>query len=273
MKLAKYIHDLLLENETVIIPGFGAFISTYKPAVISETEIKPPSKEISFTRQIRNNDGMLVTAIATAIARKAKISQPNALKRIERERENILYQLDRGEKVVVENLGVLFYNEKNEIQFSPFHDENLLMDSFGFEPITVADAVEKPEETEPSKDFAEEIMVSEGIEINIESENADKTVSEIISPVTEPEPVSQTEDFPENEKIKLPRPLPEWAIKQPVERKKTSRYWFLLILIPIFIGGYFVLNKFSTNFQNQPTKKCTVNQLRKLKNRKSLFKQ
>ena len=72
MKLAKHIHDLLLENETVIIPGFGAFISTYKPAEIGENEIKPPSKEISFTRQIRNNDGMLVTAIA----RKAKISQP-----------------------------------------------------------------------------------------------------------------------------------------------------------------------------------------------------
>jgi nucleoid DNA-binding protein len=215
VKLAKYIYDLLLENETVIIPGFGAFISTYKPALISENEIKPPSKEISFTRQIRNNDGVLVTEIA----RKAKISQPNALKRIERERENILYQLDKGEKVSVENVGVLFYDEKNEISFTPFQKDNLLLDSFGFETITVADAA-------------------------IESE-----------------PVSQTEVIPENEKeiekIKLPRPLPEWAIKQPVERKKTSRFWYLLILIPIFIGGYLIFNKFSNSTNKEIYREST----------------
>lgn len=116
VKLAKYIYDLLLENETVIIPGFGAFVSTYKPAQIGDNEIKPPSKEISFTQQIRNNDGLLVAAIA----RKAKISQPNALKRIERECENMLYQLDKGEDLIVENLGKLFYNKKNKIQFTSF---------------------------------------------------------------------------------------------------------------------------------------------------------
>jgi nucleoid DNA-binding protein len=245
VKLAKYIYDLLLENDTVIIPGFGAFISTYKPAIIGENEIKPPSKEISFTRQIRNNDGILVTAIA----RKAKISQPNALKRIERERENILYRLDKGEKVSVENVGVLFYDEKNEISFTPFQKDNLLLDSFGFEIITVADAVEKPEEAGPAKNFTEEITVTEGPEINIKTENTDKTVSEIISSPTESEPVSKEEVIPENEKemerIKLSRPLPDWAVKQPVKRKKTGRFWYLLILIPIFIGGYFIINRFS----------------------------
>jgi nucleoid DNA-binding protein/cell division septation protein DedD len=257
VKLAKYIYDLLLENETVIIPGFGAFVSTYKPAEIGDNEIKPPSKEISFTRQIRNNDGILVTAIA----RNAKISQPNALKRIERERENILYRLDKGEKVSIENVGVLFYDEKNEISFTPFQKDNLLLDSFGFETITVTDAVEKPEETEQSKDFAKEITVIEESEINIESENADKTASEIFSPAIESDPVSQTEIIPENEKeiekIKLSRSLPDWAIKQPVERKKTSRFWYLLILIPIFIGGYFILNKFSNSTNKEIYREST----------------
>jgi cell division septation protein DedD len=153
--------------------------------------------------------------------------------------------------VRIENVGVLFYDEKNEISFTPFGENNLLLDSFGFETITVTDAVEKPEETEQSKDFAKEITVIEESEINIESENADKTASEIFSPAIESDPVSQTEIIPENEKeiekIKLSRSLPDWAIKQPVERKKTSRFWYLLILIPIFIGGYFILNKFSNS--------------------------
>lgn len=249
MKLAKYIQELLLDNETVIIPGFGAFISTYKPAEIKGNEIIPPSKDISFTRQFRNDDGLLVANVA----KRNKLSQINALKRIEKERENMLYQLDKGETVTIENIGILFNDEKNEIQFTPFQDDNLLMDSFGFETITVTDAVEKPEETEPLKEFAEEIPVTEGSEINIESENADKTVSEVIAPSIESEPVSQTEVIPENEKeiekIKLPRPLPDWAIEKPVERKKTSGFWYLLILIPIFIAGYFVFRN-----NNNPNK-------------------
>ncbi|KAF0239196.1 MAG: hypothetical protein FD181_176 [Prolixibacteraceae bacterium] len=199
MKLAKYTYDLLLENETVIIPGFGAFVSTYKPAEIGDNEIKPPLKEISFTRQIRNNDGMLVASIA----RKAKISQTNALKRIEKECENILYQLDKGEKVVVEDLGVLFYNEKNEIRFTPFQEDNLLLDSFGFQPVSMDDIIEEP----------------------------------VVEQKTKP--------------IKLPEYKGEPLIVYHEGRKKVGWYWYFLILIPIFIGGYSIFTKFSKSINKE----------------------
>ena len=83
MRIDKYIKELLLENETVIIPGFGAFISTYKPAEINKENdtIKPPSKEISFNQNIRNNDGLLVGHVADAQG----ISHFDALKEIEKE--------------------------------------------------------------------------------------------------------------------------------------------------------------------------------------------
>ena len=230
MKLTHYIHELLLSNETLIIPGLGAFISTYKPAEISGNEIKPPSKEISFTGLFKNNDGVLVTAVA----RRAKISQPNALKRIERERENILYQLDKGEKVIFENLGALFYNEKNEIQFTPFSEDNLLLDSFGLETITLEDTIEKTIETETAE------VITETIEPKTE-------VKEEIKIVSAEEPA---------EEIKLPRPLPNWAIEKPVVKKKTTWYWYLLILIPILIAGYFIFrdkpaSNYSENYQDQ----------------------
>ena len=53
MNIGKYVHELLLENDTVIIPGFGAFISNYKPAEIDEetNELKPPAKEVTFNAQ------------------------------------------------------------------------------------------------------------------------------------------------------------------------------------------------------------------------------
>lgn len=220
MKLAKYIHELLLENETVIYPGFGAFISNYKPAEIRENEIIPPSREISFTVQFRNDDGILVTSIA----RKAKISQPNALKRIDRERENMLYLLDKGEKVTIENVGILFTDEKNEIKFTPFRDENLLSDSFGFESVKIEDTVEKSVLTET------EDVLNQSVETTNAPEKENDSVLE--------------SSIERNEKS---RSLPDWAIEKQTEKKKTTWYWYLLILIPVLIAGYFVLRDNSSS--------------------------
>jgi nucleoid DNA-binding protein/cell division septation protein DedD len=245
VKLAKYIHDLLLENETVIIPGFGAFISTYKPAEIGDNEIKPPSKEISFTRQIRNNDGMLVTAVA----RKAKISQPNALKRIERERENILYQLDKGENVIVENLGILFYDEKNEIHFSPFYDENLLMDSFGFQSVSTEDLVEEtiePEIVENVSDQEPEPDVIEIISEKIVEPEIESTVSE-----TSGETIEEPGDEQKTKPIKLPEYKIEPFTVYPEKKIKGGWYWLLLIMFPVIVGGYFFIKMFSESTEKE----------------------
>jgi nucleoid DNA-binding protein/cell division septation protein DedD len=258
LNLSNYIHSLLLENETVIIPGFGAFISTYKPAEINENEIKPPSKGISFTQQIKNNDGLLVEIIA----RKAKISQINAMKRIEKARENMFYELDKGETVVLENIGNLFYNENNEIQFVPFEEDNLLLDSFGLETISLEDSVEKMDEIETDEILVEETDDPfEGEKPNNETESIDEIESESASLPIIDESVSevQAEKIPEVEKeieaiqepvsetFKLPEFKPAPKIEKPEERKKVGWYWYLLILISILIGGYFLINNNSVS--------------------------
>lgn len=256
--LSNFIHSLLLENESVIIPGFGAFISTYKPAEINENEIKPPSKEISFTQQIKNNDGLLVEIIA----RKAKISQINAMKRIEKARENMFYELDKGETVILENIGNLFYNENNEIQFVPFEEDNLLLDSFGLETISLEDSVEKTDEIETAENFVVETgnpyegenpnNETESIE-EIESESAslpiiDESVSEVqAEKIPEVEKEIEAIQEPVSETFKLPEFKPAPKIEKPEERKKVGWYWYLLILISILIGGYFLINNNSVS--------------------------
>ncbi|MCF6333834.1 MAG: SPOR domain-containing protein [Draconibacterium sp.] len=233
--IGKYIHELILENETVIIPGFGAFISNYKPAELNEEsdELNPPSKEVSFNQQIRNNDGLLVGSIADG----ESISHFDALKKIERERENIIFQLDKGEKVTLEETGELFYNDKNEIQFTPFEDENLFLDSFGLEAISLKENVEKKEEAELPK----EIIVSEidetpkeeptvelgpGVVQELEKEIQEPEIQQTESPKEEPVPAQIYEDEPKNE-----------------ERKKSSGWWLLLILAPIIIVGIYITNQ------------------------------
>jgi len=251
LNLSNFIYSLLLENETVIIPGFGAFVSTYKPAEILENEIKPPSKEVTFTQKIRNNDGML----AEIIARKAKISQSYAMKRIEKARENMLYALDKGETVIVENIGTLVFNENNEIQFTPFQDENLLLDSFGLESISTEDLVRNAEDFENEKAQIEEVTEQTGSEDEIGvteietvgeqiAEETEQKVEAIISQVIEIDKELIQEIKPET--IQKPDFKTSGKVDNQKEKKKIGWYWYLLILI-IIIGFFIFKNKSNTS--------------------------
>jgi hypothetical protein len=259
LNLSNFIYSLLLENETVIIPGVGAFVSTYNPAVILGNEIKPPSKEISFNQQIKNNDGML----AEIIARRAKISQSYAMKRIEKARENMLYELDKGETVIVENIGTLVYNENNDIIFTPFQDENLLLNSFGLETISTGDSIQKTDIIEVETTLEEEVVQSGIIDEN-ESEPVSTTKEEKSGAKGEAvnnsfvEKESELNQEEEPEKVQITEFKTVGKPKRQEEKKKVEWYWYLLILIPIFIGGFFMLNNKSE------TKETVINAEKKV---------
>uniref|UniRef100_UPI0032179A5A HU domain-containing protein n=1 Tax=uncultured Draconibacterium sp. TaxID=1573823 RepID=UPI0032179A5A len=220
MNFGKFIHELLLENEIVIIPGFGAFVSKYKPAEISEDsdEIKPPSKEITFNQLIKNNDGLLVGHVAEI----KQISHFDALKMVEKERDEIIYKLDSGEEVELSDIGTLFYTEENTIGFKPFEDENMLLDSFGLQ----ATSISAIEEETPVK----------------ETEKQKEETAE--------EPVPELKDQVEFIKSELY-----------VEKKKRGWLWMLLILIPLIAVSVFIymqgLNKNTTTIPEEPVQPLT----------------
>jgi len=187
VKLGKYIQNLLQENETVIVPGFGAFVSVYKPAEIDEQsdKIKPPSKAITFNPKIRNNDSLLVDAIAN----KDGISHFEALKKIEDERDEIIYQLDKGEKVTLENVGGLFLDERNEIQLELSEEKKLFSETFGLKETPLKDEPEpvpeekqeekkKTENTSEEESPEEQILKEEGAEQEPEKEPEPETVDD-----------------------------------------------------------------------------------------------
>ena len=209
LNLGLYISQLLQENETVIIPGFGVFISAYKHAEFDteSSQIIPPSKEISVNRKIRNNDGLLVRYVAE----KEGISHFEALQKIEKEREKILYQLDKGEKINLDNTGILFYNRSNKIQFVSFDQENLLLDSFGLEAVAV-----------------KEVSTSDAsFEMEVESEEMQE---------------EKKIEIQEEAKLESVEEFNEWKKKVfEKENKKSGWIWYLFVLIPLIAAGIFIL--------------------------------
>src|SRR5690606_8086535 len=67
MQLSNYIADLLYRYECVIIPGFGAFLTRSQSARIDESThtFYPPSKVLSFNKQLQVNDGLLANYVAS----------------------------------------------------------------------------------------------------------------------------------------------------------------------------------------------------------------
>jgi nucleoid DNA-binding protein/cell division septation protein DedD len=212
MNLSKYIRQLLSENETVIIPGLGAFITEYKPSQMDEesSELGPPSREITFNTKIRSNDGLLMEFIAHS----EHISAQEALQKIEKEREEMLYQLDKGEKVKIKGIGGLYYDESRNIRFLPSEKELSAPEAFGLEKISLK------EEAENTREEKEDVILVDNF----------KEATEKTKPQMEAESVAK-------------EMLPEEKTEGKPKKKRRSWLWLLVLLIPILLAGVFLFRK------------------------------
>lgn len=132
--MIRYINDLLYLHECVIIPGFGGFITNYKPSHLDEKRgvFYPPTKEISFNRSLTKNDGLLVNWLV----QHENVSYEKANRRIAYFVEDIRVKLNQGQRVVFENIGIVYCDRRFNILFEPV-DYNFLTDSWGMEEILV----------------------------------------------------------------------------------------------------------------------------------------
>nr|WP_319572932.1 SPOR domain-containing protein [uncultured Draconibacterium sp.] len=245
MSFGKEIYTLLLQHDIVIIPGLGAFVSEYQPAEISDEsdEIKPPSKTISFNTQLKNNDGLLVGHIAE----KLHISHFNALVRIEKERDEMLFKLDKGDEVFVEGVGTLSYNEQGEIVFEASEEENMLLDSFGLGAMSISEPepVETPKNETAETPEEEKAVEKEEPEITKAEPQEEENLTEK-APTGEPEIKEAKQEVQTKEE--------EEEEEEEEEAKKRKPWLFLLIIIPLLAVAVFVFLKGSNNTKGDEEK-------------------
>ena len=137
MNLATYIKDLLYRYDCVIVPDFGGFVTKRISAKISEKthQFFPPSKQLSFNRNLNNNDGLLANYIASIENISfEKASNAIALSVIKWQNEIQIKPID------LKGIGILKLNENRQITFEPIVQVNFLTDAFGlnsFEAFTI----------------------------------------------------------------------------------------------------------------------------------------
>jgi cell division septation protein DedD len=138
----------------VVLPGLGGFIAKYKGATLNSSlhTIYPPQKTIGFNPQIKENDGLLVSALCAL--NNCSYSEGKAeLDAWVKEQSNTLL---RGEKLSWKGIGILFQDRLGKIQFIPDSKGNFSVESFGLEKIILV-----PVEREIQEPASAEVSILE----------------------------------------------------------------------------------------------------------------
>ena len=105
VNLDKYIRELLLQHDCVILPGLGGFVANYRPATFDafqKTAI-PPSREILFNANLMHNDGLLYAHISRETEYRYKEVQAMA----EVYFKTIKYEIGKGLKFSIKRFSAL----------------------------------------------------------------------------------------------------------------------------------------------------------------------
>lgn len=129
MSTPAYIEELLYRYNCVVVPEFGAFLTHVKSAFIDKTAhtFYPPSKVLSFNRQLQSNDGLLISYIAEA----EKTSYEDVQKEMAKMVKEWGKQLKNGDTLILQNIGSFKPTKEGKLIFQPTKQTNFLTSSFG----------------------------------------------------------------------------------------------------------------------------------------------
>lgn len=133
MKIDTCISELLYRHDCVIVAGLGGFVAQYRPASINPAlhVLLPPSKRIAFNAFLQMNDGLL----ANHISRRMSLDYNSACQLISFYAGDTITAMKAGQKVKIEHVGTLYFDQEQNIQFTPDQHANFLVASFGMAPV------------------------------------------------------------------------------------------------------------------------------------------
>ena len=117
-KIEKHISELLHDNDCVIVPKMGGFLSSQPFSGNHTFKLSSGtfSKKISFNVLLNYNDGLL----ANHMVKHSKLSYDEALLEIEKFVDEIHHVTDSGGKFKIDQVGILYKDAERNIQIEPF---------------------------------------------------------------------------------------------------------------------------------------------------------
>ena len=133
--IIKGIKELLYSNNYLVIPNFGGFVLKQSSSHFSNSTgiLNPPSKIVSFNKQLKQNDGVLVMWLQNQL----KCTTDQSLKHLNDFSDYFTSVLSARRRLSIDNIGFFYLDFENNILFEPQPDTNFLTNSFGLSSISL----------------------------------------------------------------------------------------------------------------------------------------
>lgn len=266
--LSQMVYDLILEHDSLSLPGVGCFVAEIVPATFTDRgyTINPPYRKLSF-RSSGPSDTLLVDLYAASNNVSAEVAR-KVLVDFLAEMKTLLYA---KKNVVFPGLGRLRATRENNIFFVADEGLDIFPEGFALEPLSLKARKETPEEISRSVEKLEGILNGEEPVAQTVTE-AEEAAIEVVADETpmDETPVDETpadekpvDETPEPEPYE-PKPIePEILVQEKAEEKapvkavsQTRKIWkgigisvaVAVALAAIFIGGFVILAHLNPTF-------------------------
>jgi len=135
VELSKYIKDILVHNDNVIVSGFGAFEKTLISAKIDPvtSEMHPPQNTVIFRPELTIDSGVL----SKYVSEKELVPLDNAVELIQMQVTQWSNTLESDKKLTLEGLGILTKDETGNLQFESTVQPSDFPESYGLPIIPI----------------------------------------------------------------------------------------------------------------------------------------
>ncbi len=141
--VAKHISALLYENDKVVIPELGTFLTIQKPAEINKfQQLSPATKEVIFDRYNSIDDRFLIESIANQFQITTKEAEGKVTIFVNEIKNNL-----PNRAIALNNIGRLFLDKNKEITFAP-SNTNFSNDGFGLPKIDYSPIIRQTKKVE-----------------------------------------------------------------------------------------------------------------------------
>lgn len=243
--LSKMVHEIMMDHDSVTLPGLGSFAAELVPATFSDKgyTINPPYRRLYFIPR-QGSD----TLLADLYSSSNNISVQDATRILVEYLSEMKEVLIAKKIIVFPGLGRLRATRENHFFFVADEDLDIYPAGFGLEPISLKTHEETPQEVEqavsslaqmlepeapviPGPDLVspeeEEMANQVGHDEAPEPESVPEPASE---PVAEPEPVSKPEPAPV-----IQSEVEESPVKEEPKKRHRPVVWTILIWILVAV--------------------------------------
>ena len=261
--LSQMVYDLILEHDSLSLPGVGCFVAEIVPATFTDRgyTINPPYRKLSF-RSSGPSDTLLVDLYAASNNVSAEVAR-KVLVEFLAEMKTLLYA---KKNVVFPGLGRLRATRENNIFFVADEGLDIFPEGFALEPLSLKARKETPEEISRSVEKLEGILNGEEPVAQTVSE-AEEAAIEVVADET------LVDETPADETPVGETPVPEPYEPKPIEPEilvqekagegtpvkavsQTRKIWkgigisvaVAVALAAIFIGGFVILAHLNPTF-------------------------